>query len=829
MEKGYSYKEYSDESVFTNLGKRVELKEYRDNLIFYNSCNTNTSADFAYNNKIPTVTGTVEDMSELVEPLNNGSFGQYLKVTGSLMFDKENFSLLKNEGCLKFRLGSNVENARGYQKIPLPETFEISTDTYSFNLKVGNEDVKEVSFNLTEGMTRSDILNIVLVEIDPSYYRASVDVSDLTSILISSEYVGDAVVLTSGTTGVDFLSIFPAEEPMMPNAPSEKTTFLSFNNTINNNGRIDFSHYKDSILNTSIVEVNMYDNFGVLTTTLSTLWNNDINKFYSFEFDFNDEVAYLFLNGILVDFKPTNFIRDYNDCVLQIQGRDTVEVYPYNFDEIILYSKQINCRSYSVETVPLTKYTTSIPYVDFVFSDGISEESVEQMIIDASNNVSFILYVDDVGYYYLSGSWRTSDGSFSMSTDLAAFEAKILDFPFDITKQIKIRAYFESDGVVQSYVEDIRFILNDLENGDLDAIAAILLGSVQLPDDTADTGLDLSVDNSLTITTDKGVVTLDFSELATIPTDVRAQEIVNIINAANIPGISRAALNSLNQLYLVGTTRGKDGYISVSGSASPIIFGSATTAIGEDAEEESIDYSPLFDYVKRRLGYPTVPVEITDSQMEDILRDAINLYNKWRNYSEKILYVDLHGTMEDGYEIPAIIGSERNIVDIIFKPRTPFGIYDSNSFEYNIYIQQLFNKYGVGGARTGFLTDYSISMNFIADSNLVLGTEPRWEIFNKRIHIYPKPPNGLFKIGIKYKGQMSLEEVMTDSMVKLWMTGTCRKLIGSIRSTFGGTLNAGETTLQMNGSEMIQTGQAEIDQAEKEMRQETLPLGFFVG
>jgi hypothetical protein len=76
---------------------------------------------------------------------------------------------------------------------------------------------------------------------------------------------------------------------------------------------------------------------------------------------------------------------------------------------------------------------------------------------------------------------------------------------------------------------------------------------------------------------------------------------------------------------------------------------------------------------------------------------------------------------------------------------------------------------------------------------------------------------------------MSLEEVMTDSMVKLWMTGTCRKLIGSIRSTFGGTLNAGETTLQMNGSEMIQTGQAEIDQAEKEMRQETLPLGFFVG
>ena len=350
-----------------------------------------------------------------------------------------------------------------------------------------------------------------------------------------------------------------------------------------------------------------------------------------------------------------------------------------------------------------------------------------------------------------------------------------------------------------------------------------------MPDTTAVSGVDLSTNNILVITTDKGETVLDFSTLASIPTDIRAQEIVDIINAANVPGISRAALNSLNQLYLVGTTRGKDGYISVSGTASPIIFGSVTTAIGEDAEEESIDYSPLFDYVKRRLGYPTVPVEITDLQMEDILRDSINLYNKWRNYSEKILYVDLFGSMEDGYEIPAIIGSERNIVDIVFKPRTPFGIYDSNSFEYNIYIQQLFNKYGVGGARTGFLTDYSISMNFIADSNLVLGTEPRWEIFNKKIHIYPKPPNGLFKIGIKYKGQMSLEEIMFDSMVKLYMVGACRKLIGSIRATFGGTLNAGETTLQMNASEMISQGDQEMKEAITEMKQETLPLGFVIG
>lgn len=56
MNKNYSYKEYSDESLFTNVGKRIALKEYRDSLVFYHSCNTNTNAEFAYSNKVPTIT-----------------------------------------------------------------------------------------------------------------------------------------------------------------------------------------------------------------------------------------------------------------------------------------------------------------------------------------------------------------------------------------------------------------------------------------------------------------------------------------------------------------------------------------------------------------------------------------------------------------------------------------------------------------------------------------------------------------------------------------------------------------------------------------------------
>lgn len=819
MNKIFSYKEYSDESLFTNTGKRTDLKEYKDNLVFYDSCNTNLNAEFGYSNKVPEVSGDVEN-------LNNGVFGQYIKNSGSLTFEKENFLTLTDKGCLKFRLGTNTLTAYGYQRILLKDVFTVTNNTYSFNLQVGTFGPNEVSFLLTSTMTRSDVLNTVLVAIDPSY-KAAVDTSDLSNILIKSDFLGDVINITSGTTGIDFLSVFSVEESKLPNSPVTPINFLSIENGINNNGKINFVHYTDTVNNNSMINVLIYNNSGVLATTLSTIWNNDINLFYAFELDFNKDIAYLFIDGELKDFKKTGFIRNYNDCYFKLNSGGTA--YPYNFDEIILFSTQINCKSYLVETSPLTKYSTEIPYVDYYFNNDFIEGTIEQCLLDSTNNISFIVYSGNVGYYYLSGAWRVSDGTFNSSTDVSTFETKIITFPFIESELVKIRAFFESDGTNVCYIDDFEFIISDSIDGDLTDTPAILLGSVLLPDSSASTGLNLTTNYPLIIATDKGNTTVDLRTNASDITNIRAQEIVDAINSANPAGINRASLNSLNQIYLVGTTRGKSAFISVAGLAAPIVFGGEVTAIGQDAITTPVDYSVLFGYVKRKLGYPTVPVEITDGQMSDVLQDAINLYNKWRNYSVQTLYVDLAGTSSGGYEIPAIIGSERNIIDIIFKPRTPFGIYDSNSFEYNIYIQQLFNKYGRGGARTGFLTDYSISMNFITDSNLILGTEPRWEVRDRKIYIYPKPPTSLFNVAIKYKGQMSIDEIMSDDMVKKYMTGACRKILGTIRSTFGGTVSAGETTLQMDGASMTSLGTTEMEEALKEMKGESEPLGFIVG
>lgn len=820
MIKNFSYKEYSNDKLFTNIGKRVELKEYRNNLIFYNSCNTNQSADFCYENAIPEVTGTAES---LVENLNNGTFGQYIKNSGTLTFDKENFYLLKNEGSFKFRLGTCIENSYGYQSIILKDVFTIITGEYSFNLTVGAREATEVLLSLTVGMTRTNILNAILVAIDPSY-NASVDVSSLTNVLIKSDYYGDQILITSGVTGTDLLSIFSVSDPTMANAPIVRTKFFSFENGVNNYGKIDFVHYK--LNEQSMIDVIFYNNLGVLTTTLTTIWNNVIEKLYSFELDFNNDLAYLFLEGKLVSFEKTGFERENNDCLFKISSGGVD--FPYNFDEIILYSIVMNSSTYDIETVPLNKYSTEIPFIDYHFSNGFIEGTIEQCFLDCSNNISFVLYSGEIGYYYMAGSWRISDGTFYSSTDAPTFETKIISFPFVENKDVKIRAFFESEGTNLCYLEDFEIIIETALIDESGALPAILLGTVLL-NNVLGTGLDLTGIDSVIISTDVGNTTIDLTTNAAYQDSVLAQEIVDSINAADPAGILRADLNSLNQVYLTGTTKGVNGSISVSGDCATLVFGGEITALGQSAVISPVDYSILFGYVKRKLGYPTVPVEITDEQMQDVLKDAVNLYNKWRNYSVQTLYIDLAGTSTEGYEIPAIIGSERNIIDVVFKPRTPFGIYDTNNFEYNVYIQQLFNKYGRGGARTGFLADYSISMNFIADSNLILGTEPRWEIRDKKLFCYPKPPSGAFNVGIKYKGTMTIEEVMSDSMVKQYMTGACRKIIGTIRSTFGGLVSAGDTTLQLNGTEMVTIGTEEMEAALKDMRGESEPLMMIVG
>jgi hypothetical protein len=304
------------------------------------------------------------------------------------------------------------------------------------------------------------------------------------------------------------------------------------------------------------------------------------------------------------------------------------------------------------------------------------------------------------------------------------------------------------------------------------------------------------------------------------------EQILEQIKAFYPDGIADAGIDAMGRFYLVSQTKGPDAFISVSGEAAdPIFWGGKQpkTAAGEDVKKGEIDYGPIIEEIKDRLGNPLAPFELTEAQVKAGLRETLNLYYKWRNFKTKSITLQLSGNPTDGYEIPPIIPSQKAIKEILFKPRMPFSIYANSGFESTIWSQQLLTQYNTTKFLTGgFPADFYILNMAAADWDYILGTKPRWEILNDRIHVYPKLPQ-YTQVAILYDGYMTIDEIMLDAFVVKYLTGWCRKLIGTIRDTFGGVLQVGETALQMTGKDMIQMGNEEMKEALEEIKKEAMP------
>lgn len=262
-------------------------------------------------------------------------------------------------------------------------------------------------------------------------------------------------------------------------------------------------------------------------------------------------------------------------------------------------------------------------------------------------------------------------------------------------------------------------------------------------------------------------------------------------------------------------------------NALELVWGVSTTDYGESAATH-IDYTPLFDYVRSRLGAPIVPVELTDEQLSNILSEAIYDYNKYRNFSEHIEYATLPSDMRDGYELPPTVGGPENLIEIILKPKMPFGYYTSDpDMANNLFMQYMFQKVG-RPTQNGFLTDYTLALSTQKDMNLILGTEVRWQVINRKLFIFPRPSSSII-VGIKYRSPLSYSDIMTDMTIKRYMVAAAKVLLGTIRSTFGGVIPGGTENIQLNSSELIQQGTAELQEIKDSMRGQMEPLDMLIG
>lgn len=800
---------------------------------------------------------------------------------------------------------------------PTPLVTVPTTSDYYFRLSVDGVDYNgDIGISLETTDTMTDVFNKI------STVLSGADVNVIQepegNITVQSVAFGALIEISSPSSGRDLLQILGGvTDPKLPNGPSTDTTIFDLYNETNNSNRISIIHTTNSR-----IIVRMWDNSSNLVVDQDCgEWTNWQHYWYKMELDWGESIGQFFLEGNMKSVFTTNFVRQSNSNSLFLNSTSTEN---YRFDELIIYNTYKHTKNHSLETSELTPYDNSNPYIDVHFGEGFIDREITGIDLNSSAGTYYTVKLGSDWYYYFSGAWRKSDGSFSQSISPSILETKFEELYFSENVELVIRVYFSSDGQTNQWIDTIAI----MRETDADAPATIVgtveltspvdLSSYQHVDISTDQGsaeVDLTTEvegtpaettgnvdltsgfdwgsspDTFTIdgttinlntttasledivsliepqlptgyeifttedghvgfrTTDKTAsATLDISGTAlntlgitddvyngTDPdlTSVTPQDIVDAINAAGVPGLSTAALDEFGRLVLSSASTGDTAYISIdegaTSNALDIIWGYPSTDSGEEATGPFIDYTIINDWIRSQLGAPIAPVELTDEQIENCISLATYWYNYYRNSKENLIYVQLEGDQKQGYKIPQEVGSEEDILEIIVKPRFPFAYYtgsDVDSIMSNIYMQWMFQR-GRHAGFNDFLGDYYITLSTEKDYSIILGTEIRWRFFNGRIFINPAPIG--MDIIIVFKSALTIEEINTNTLIREYALGEAKKVLGTIRSTFGGQVPGGAENLTLNGDSLKAEGQEEVNTALEKMQLLMEPFGFDFG
>lgn len=850
MKVNYVYKKENDIDAFTSNGSVVGLKEYMNDLVLYSPMNDLYRAEFALVNK-------AANFKVKPSVYTGGPFGSYLRIKSPYSFELNNFSPIKNDARISFWLGNNRLTNSAIINLEAKEDFPeegLPAGDYSLTVTVEGQPTSTMILKCKKGTTASDLRNQILFELDPSVFPFELNTSNGEDGIISlqSTFEGKPINVSDGLDGTSLLKYFNINSFEYGSAPVFDNTIFSFFNLTIKHIRNDKKGHSRSFLRFIIMGKKDVQ-------TIDIPWNNNSINLDNIEIDFDTNVVYIFINGELqkAEVLKNKFEPDENTLTLCPDS-----FYEYSFDELIINNSCVHTKDFDKPEKQLTKYRTTRPFIDYHFAGSEMKQGMKLKTNDQMN-IHACLYNDNNFYYYNAGAWRKGDGTFSTTNDFPTFAEKIKSYTFE--KDFFIRCYFVSDGVEISYLDVPYFEIDDADIEDEEGnTAAVLVGLKEWEEDEK---VNLK-GMKLVIETDQGITSIDFEKPEENPeggssstntssseTDDSSDdedldedldeekylwtiaEVVDFINSFYPDGIATCYADSRDRVVLISETKGREAYISISGDAAPYIFGLVEYSRGKDANEGTIDYSKFFDAVRTYTSKLLLTEsEIPDDQMLLYLKEALNYYKKWRATEINQYSCQLKGNWKDGFEIPTVIESQKDITDILFKPIFPITFYGSdfiaNGSE-NIFTltlaQSLFAGRGGTKQSQGITQDYYISLMGMQDFRQTLGLNPTWEVMNNRIFIFPSQVSRFTNVIIKYKAPLSEEECLRDPDLIKYVHGKCLMAMGNVRGQYGSTLSSGETNLTFNADSLYERGKTFVDEVLSEWKKQQPPLGFLVG
>lgn len=835
MIENYIYKTESNPNTFWYEDKKISLREYQKDLLFYWS-GEQDKAEYALGDKSPIC-------DSLPSIYTDGKFGSYSKVSSPLTFDEKNFESLTDNIHLSFFLGAN--NVNGFSSLTLKKKGDWTTlpaGDYSLFTQVSGEIQRTLVITLKKDTTFSALRNKLAFELDPTLYNLELDTAQTeeNNMTIKCSIKGRTFKIADGLESNNLLDYLEVSNIYYGTIPTETTEVVKL---VGEESKLIISHISAVEEETTVSKLRFSYSQNDISKTTSIIWNNNGIDLDHIEVDIDSSVMYIFLNGeLLKTVLISPIARKPELCKLIING---TEDNTYSIEEVIVKSRLQNKENFKVPEAQLTKYDTTIPYIDFHFSGNkIFENSLSELVVKCSDRISMVLNYDGLFYYYSAGSWRNSDGSYSKSNDCYTFADYINLFTFTGKDDLFIRVYFESDGDTEAWIEDLFFTLNEESIfGDGSTTPAILVGEEEFHD-VEETDEDGNVtttpqtievkDKTLIIQTDQGTTEIKFPENMTL------DEIIATIKSMYPEGIISVYRDAADRIVLVSETKGDAAYIIVSGDAADILFGKKKAEQGTDQTKNTLeeDYNKFIENVKEYSSNDLIPIEIKDEQIRLYLQEAINLYKKYRNDEINTYSVQLKGNSTDGYEIPAVIEDWHDITDIIFRPLFPIGFYTGafdNDAEDVIALTLVNAMCGKGSTNygefygKGFQADYYISMMNIQAMERILGLDPTWKVLNNKLYIFPNNITKYLTVTICYKAPVDPIKAMRDPYIIQYVYGKIRMAQGEVRSQYGSQLSVSSIQMQFNGDTMYERGKEAVEKALEGMMKNQEPLGWIWG
>ena len=259
----------------------------------------------------------------------------------------------------------------------------------------------------------------------------------------------------------------------------------------------------------------------------------------------------------------------------------------------------------------------------------------------------------------------------------------------------------------------------------------------------------------------------------------------------------------------------------------------------------------LIDYCFRKLGAPVLEINVDDDQVDDLVDDAIQLFNERHFDGIERMYLKYQLTQEDidrgkaegtdGVGIVTTTGNSTNIsglgtvtsnfyetsnfiqvpdsvvgIDKIFKFDTSSISGGMFSIKYQLFLNDLYYFNSVE------LLQYAMTKTYLEDIDMLLTTDKQVR-FNQR-------QNRLY-LDIDWKAQSAgnylviecyraldpenFSKIYNDSFVKRYLTAAIKKQWGQNLIKFTGVKLPGG--LELNGRQIYDDGQRELDEIKQRM------------